>query len=300
MNTKQLEYVIVLEQTGSFSKAADELGISQPSLSQYIKKIEKEIGLDLFDRSGGSLRLTDAGRVYIDSGRKILDIEHQMNGRFLDISSDKIGTISIGLSAHRSVALMPEIVSDFRKKYPGIILKLDERPRREILDAAEHGEFDICISTLPVNESIFDYELIMNEENVIAVARDSHIGDNAKKLSQRKFPAINITDISECNFAMLNKEHPMQRKLESLAEEYALKLNKTVECTSLEALVEMVKVGMGAALIPSCLAKDCEKLKFFSIAEETKPREIILIHRKKQFLSKSVRDLCSLLTTYFK
>ena len=73
MNTKQLKYVIVLAREGSFSKAAESLGITQPSLSQYVKKIEKEIGLELFDRTGGNLRLTDAGRVYIDAGQKILE-----------------------------------------------------------------------------------------------------------------------------------------------------------------------------------------------------------------------------------
>ena len=69
MNTKQLQYVLTLAHEGSFSKAATALNITQPSLSQYIKKIEKEVGLELFDRTNGDVQITDAGRVYLNAGR---------------------------------------------------------------------------------------------------------------------------------------------------------------------------------------------------------------------------------------
>ena len=76
MNTKQLKYGLVLARDGSFSRAANTLNITQPSLSQYIRKIEKELGTELFDRANGDVRLTDAGRVYLEAGRQILDLEH--------------------------------------------------------------------------------------------------------------------------------------------------------------------------------------------------------------------------------
>lgn len=73
MNAKQFKYVLTLANQGSFSKAAEVLEISQPSLSQYVKKIEQQIGLPLFDRINGVVRLTDAGRLYINTGRKVLE-----------------------------------------------------------------------------------------------------------------------------------------------------------------------------------------------------------------------------------
>jgi DNA-binding transcriptional LysR family regulator len=155
MNLKQFRYVLTLADEGSFSRAAEALNIRQPSLSQYIKKVEREVGMELFDRSGGDVRLTDAGRAYIDIGRKMLDLEHQLEGRFSDLSSFKSGTISIGISAHRSVALMPPIVAAFKSLYPGITLRIVERYRADLMDAAEHGEFDLVITTLPVNTDLF-------------------------------------------------------------------------------------------------------------------------------------------------
>lgn len=111
MTTKQLQYVLTLAHEGSFSRAADVLNITQPSLSQYIKKIEKEVGLPLFDRANGDVRLTDAGKVYIEGGRKILDIEHQMENGFTDLTSYKTGSLIIGTAPYRAASMMPVIAS---------------------------------------------------------------------------------------------------------------------------------------------------------------------------------------------
>lgn len=109
MNTKQFQYVLALAQEGSFSKAADTLNITQPSLSQYIKKIEKQIGLVLFDRTNGDVRLTDAGKVYIETGRKILDLEHRMENSFTDLSNYKTGSLIIGAAPYRAASMLPTI-----------------------------------------------------------------------------------------------------------------------------------------------------------------------------------------------
>lgn len=288
MNLKQFRYVLTLADEGSFSRAAETLNIKQPSLSQYIKKIEREVGMELFDRSGGDVRLTDAGRAYIDIGRKMLDLEHQLEGKFSDIASFKSGSIVIGISAHRSVALMPLIVSSFKSLYSGITLKIVERYRAELIEAAGHGEFDLVITTLPVDTSIFTYETLFVEENVVA----SKYPLPSEKGT--KFSVISASALNGLSFAMLNEEHLMQRELNELIKKHGLKLNKEVECTSLEALVEMVKEGIGAAFIPACLAKD-PSLHYYSIKETVPKREIVVMYRKEQYLSKAVLDLKKLM-----
>lgn len=269
----------------SFSSAADVLNITQPSLSQYIKKIEREIGAELFDRTNGDVRITDAGRAYIEIGRKMLDLEHQLEEKLSDIAAYKSGTITIGISAHRSVSLMPSVVKKFKKLYPGITLQIVEKKRHELLEAATHGEFDLVITTLPIDETLFNTELLFWEENVIA-APDPMPG---QAVEGRKFPVINAASLNGLPFAMLNDDHLMQRELEELIRTQKLKLRKEVECTSLEALVEMVREGIGYAFIPACLAKG--DLYFYSISEAVPKREIIVMYRKEQYLSQVIKDL---------
>lgn len=290
MNKKQLKYVFTLADEHSFSVAADVLNITQPSLSQYIKKIEREIGVQLFDRTNGDVRLTDAGRAYIDIGWKMLELEHRLEEQLSDIAVFKSGTISIGISAHRSVALMPPVVKAFKELYPGITLQIVERKRHELIEAAEHGEFDLVITTLPVDRTIFNTEPLFVEENVIAAPKTLP----SQVLTDRKFPVINAVALNNLHFAMLNEDHLMQRELDELIRTHNLNLRKEVECTSLQALVEMVKEGIGCAFIPACLARD-PSLHYYSIKETIPKREIIVMYRKEQYLSKAVQDLKKLM-----
>lgn len=290
MNLKQFRYVLKLADEGSFSKAAESLGIKQPTLSQYIKNIEKEIDMQLFDRSGRSVRLTDAGKAYIEIGRKMLDLEHQLEGKFSDLSEYRDGTISIGISAHRSVALMPPIVAAFKIRYPGVTLRVIERYRTELLEAAEHGAYDLVITTLPINTDVFSYETVFVEENLIASKEEI----KPSVFMGEKNAVISASSLNGKSFAMLNDDHLMQRELNDLVKTHNLHLKKEVECTSLETLVEMVKVGVGAAFIPSCLAKD-PVIHYYSIKETIPRREIVVMYRKEQYLSKVVLELKQLI-----
>lgn len=285
MNLKKFKYVLTLADEHSFSRAADILNITQPSLSQYIKKIEREIGVALFDRINGDVRLTDAGRAYIGIGRKMMDLDHQLDQKISDIASFKSGTISIGISAHRSVALMPEVVRNYKKRYPGIIPKIIERQHHELIEAAEHGEFDVVVTTLPVDETLFNMELLFVEENVIAAPSPLP----CQVMEGRKYPVIDASVLNNLSFVMLNDDHLMQRELEELIHTYNLKLHREVECTSLEALVEMVREGIGYAFIPACLARG--ELHFYSVSETVPKREIVAMYRKGQYLSQAVKEL---------
>lgn len=169
MNAKQFEYVLTLSKTFNFTLAAYELGIAQPSLSQYIKKMEKELGMDLFIRNRQDIRLIEAGRMYLEAGRKIMDIEHRMQSDLLDILEYKFGFLTVGTSPFRSASMMPEIVSRFQKNYLGIHIVVEEHTIGELLDGVEHGAYDLCLTVLPINERIFDYEKVSEEELILAV-----------------------------------------------------------------------------------------------------------------------------------
>lgn len=302
MNLKQLKYVQVLSTEGTFSKAAQTLHISQPSLSQYVKNIEKEIGQELFIRAGGNVRLTEAGRIYIDAGRKILDIEQQMQNALVDIAQNKKGKIVVGISPHRSVHLMPFVVKKFHELYPGIQLVLDERSGSELLEAEMHGEFDLCVTTLPVDEKMYNYTEIMKEEIVLAVPAGSVLDRKLKNstdiVPDRKFPAIDIHLINGNDFITLGELMPMKIISEEICKKFDLKLNYTVEVRSNEALVTVVNSGIGSSLIPCCLVnfnENPKSISYYSIKQDIPFRDIVVITRKEQYISKPINDLIEIL-----
>ena len=292
MNTKQLYYVLVLAHEASFSKAADALNISQPSLSQYIKKIEKEVGQPLFDRTNGEVRLTDAGRVYIEAGRKILDIERQMELEFSDLSADRAGSLVIGAAPYRAAGMLPEVAKRFKSIHPGMHLVVREGTTAELVDGIEHGEYDVALTLLPVDKRLFSYEKVMEEELILAVPA-SFPKMQTSLIAGRRFPAVDVTAVNDCGMVMLTDAQFMQKQLDNLVADYSLSVHPAAIVKSLAAQIEMVRAGVGMALVPSGIERFAadKEVVFYSIAQPLPKREVVVIWRRDRKLSKAAEEL---------
>ena len=292
MNTKQFKYVLVLAREGSFSRAAEALHISQPSLSQYIKKIETEIGQELFDRTNGDVRITDAGKVYMDAGRKILDIEHQMDNALTDLAAHKSGSLVIGAAPYRAAGMMPLVAAKFQTLYPGMHLVIREGTTAELVEGMEHGEYDLALTLLPIDHRLFLYEKLMEEELLLAVPRN-HPALPAAVMAGRKYPAVDAGVLNGQSLVMLTDAQFMQRQLDKLVRDYRLTVQPAAIVKSLEAQIEMVKANVGMALMPSGIERFCkpDELRFYSFVPSLPKREVVVMWRKDRTLSKVAEDL---------
>ena len=292
MNAKQFRYVLTLAREGSFSKAADVLNISQPSLSQYIKKIESEVGMDLFDRTNGDVRITDAGKVYIEAGRKILDIEHQMENAFTDLAERKAGSLIIGAAPYRAAGMMPVIAAELKKNYPGMYLIVREGTTAELYEGMEHGEYDLALTLLPIDKRLFDYEKVAEEELLLAVP-GSYGPIPAENIPDRKYPAADASVLNGQALVMLTDTQFMQKQLKNLSIDYDLNIRPAAIVKSLEAQIEMVKAGIGMALMPGGIERFCadSSVRFYSFRDPLPKREVVLAWRKDKKLSTAAEEL---------
>ncbi len=299
MNLKQMKYVVTLSNMGSFSGAAEFLQISQPSLSQYIKKIEKELGVELFERANGRVRLTDAGKVYLETGQKMLDLEKDMQNRIHDVTNYKSGSIILGTSPFRCATMMPAIVKKFKEQYPGMQLVIQEMATRELQEAAEKNEFDLCLTTLPIDERIFRYEVVMEESVGVAVKKYSELDYRLSK-SVKNGIAIDVSLMDGESFVMLPEHLSMQKELRTLCYQNHLELKTAVVVQSLVAQLEMVAAGVGCALVPMGIQKSARMqrdIRFFSFVQELPKRVLVIAHRKEKYLTEPMRELMDLFTT---
>ncbi len=298
MNLKQMKYVLTLANVGSFSGAAEVLEISQPSLSQYIKKIEQELGVELFERSNGSVRVTDAGRVYLETGEKMLNLETDMQNRLKDVAEHKSGSVTIGTSPFRCITMMPEIVRGFQKRYPGMYLNIREMTTRELLDSTEHGEFDLCLTNLPVDENLFRYEVVMEEEILLAVKKESDLDVRLRKYTAEKTDAVDVSLLNGESFVMLTEQQMMQKELQNLCNRFQIELKTAVVVKSLEAQIEMVSAGIGSAIVPMGIRKSTrmeKEIRFYSFLQEMPKRTLAVVYQKEKYLSKPMMDLIELI-----
>ncbi len=292
MNTKQFQYVLTLAREGSFSKAAEALCISQPSLSQYIKKIEKEVGLCLFDRTNGDVRITDAGRVYIETARQILDLEYQMETSLSDINENRAGSLIIGVAPYRAASMMPAIAKRFQSIHPGMHLVVREGTTAELAEGMEHGEYDMALTLLPADGRIFTWEKVAEEELVLAVP-SSAARFSGLTMKDRKFEAVDAAVLNGQSLVMLTDTQFMQRQLQDILINKKIRINTAGIVKSLEAQIEFVKAGVGMALVPSGIERFCKpgEVAFYSFIDPLPKREVIVMWRKDRKLSKLALEL---------
>ena len=296
MNLKQFRYVQILSQEGSFSRAADILNISQPSLSQYIKKIEQQVGMELFSRLNGEVRLTDAGQIYLDAGKKILELEHRMETRLSDLNAFRGGTVTIGISPYRSVHLIPDVLREFDRLYPDMKLIVKERSGGDLIEDARNGEFDLCVISLPVEDKAFECIPFQREETVIAVNRRTalyqRLSAAAVTMEGRHFPAVSLRMTEAEAFAMLDEDMLMRTATDLILEQYQVQVREKIRLSSNEALLSIVKSGVCAAFVPSGITGLADpETAFFSIQEDTPSRIVGILYRKEQYLSEPMREL---------
>ena len=296
MNLKPFQYALVLAQAGSFSKAAEELGISQPSLSQYIKKAEQQAGTALFDRTNGNVRPTDAGLVYLETGRKALALAHEMEIRFSDIAAGKSGSVIVGTTPFRSAGIMPAVTRRFRETYPGICVVVKEHNNSDLLEAAEKGEFDLCLTLLPEDGKPFVCRPVAQEELVLAVPA-SFPALPAEPVRGRKYPAVDARRIDGQPFVMVSEAQVMQRALNRLCQACGLTLTKSAVVNSLEAQISMVRAGLGMALVPTGIERFCSdrEVVFYSLRQPLPRRKVVVLWRKDRPLSRVVQHLADVM-----
>ena len=143
---QELEYIYAIYKAGSFSKAAENLYITQPALSMSVKKIEASIGMALFDRNTRPLQLTEAGKIYIAAIEKFLELEEDMNNQIHDIHELKSGTLCIGGSHYINAYILPEVMTKYNTLYYGVKLELVEASSALLADMLEDRLIDLTFS----------------------------------------------------------------------------------------------------------------------------------------------------------
>ena len=151
MDLYQIEYFLAIAKYGGFSKAAERLDLSQPSLSTGIKKLEKELGVVLFERGGRRALLTPAGQSFLEQAENIRQQYRSALGKIRDFQTRPI--LKLGVVCTLRISSISNLVSRFRTQYPHITLELRDGPIDEIARWLEEGEIDLALTVLKGNES---------------------------------------------------------------------------------------------------------------------------------------------------
>lgn len=255
------KYAYEVYKKGSFTKAAEALYISQPSLSSAISRLEKVLGFNIFDRSSIPLSLTAEGRIYIESIEEILESENNMRKRIRALSDVDHGSIIVGGSSYASYLIMSEICSEFYKKHPKINVTLDigNVGNSQILfEKLDNNEIDILITYISNNKK-YIIEPLLEERLVIAMHKNMPGAKKLQHLSLTRNEILSksysrdreIEDMSIFNdikFLEFNRNSDIEHRMTKLLADYKTSNYKIKNAKHSEMHYNLMCSGVGAVV----------------------------------------------------
>ncbi|MGG1515058.1 LysR family transcriptional regulator [Paenibacillus oryzisoli] len=287
MELRQLQYAIQIANERNFSRAAEKLHIAQPSLSQQLSKLEKEIGVLLFQRSTNSVELTHAGALFVEKSQKILDMLEQLKKEMEDISQMKKGRLVIGSMPITGSTILPFVVPAFQAAYPEIEISLVEETSTNLETLTVNGQTDISLLSLPLREEALIYETLLEEEIVLAVP-PKH------PLAVAQTPTA-IEQLEKESFIALKKGQGFRKLTLDLCQKAGFTPNIVFESSNMETVQSLVAAGMGIAFVPYLISKRTfSELSPVHIPLEGHPiRELVIAYRKGRYISKAAEAFVS-------
>lgn len=189
MNMQHIEYILTLAKERNFSKAAEQLFLTQSALSQYVRKLEQQLGITLFHRGSSAVTLTPEGELYVQALHKIKKDMLDFHRRISDLTDLRTGKLTIGTSAFYAAYLLPDIARKFTRLYPGVALELITDHTVNLKSALTSGKIDFCVDTGPFEKNMYSYETLFEETHYLAVSPTHPL---SRQLKER---ALTVNDI---------------------------------------------------------------------------------------------------------
>lgn len=296
INNKQLEYAIELSKLLNFSLVAEKFRISQPALSKQISNLEKELGVELFNRKKKHITLSAAGEYFFNEAQNLLYREKQLYRSMEDFKSGTCGNLIIGVSPFRSLYLLPKICKKMKEAYPGIKIILHEDSSDQLRKKAEEEKFDFAIVNLPVDESLLDVIPIEQDKLVLAVPKSMLSLMNAKR--EGSLQQIDFRNCENLPFIVVSKIQEMRVLFDKMCSASNIHPKITMEVVGLTTAWAMARAGIGATLLPMQFISSMESddsICLFVPDCETNIRQPAIITRRGQYVSQYAKYAIDLL-----
>ena len=180
MELQGMEYVYEVYREKSFSKAAANLYISQPSLSSMVKKVETRLGFPVFDRSTSPIGLTELGQAYIKSVERIMGVQNEFEQFLADRTSGNSGAVAIGATALFASYFLPPILSAFHAAYPKITVELEEMDTGHLQERLLAGKLDLVADNGAFDPQVLECEALCQDHIVLAVPKKLASNEKAR------------------------------------------------------------------------------------------------------------------------
>ncbi|WP_409234635.1 LysR family transcriptional regulator [Streptomyces sp. PA5.6] len=284
MQFQQLHYFVAVAETRHFTRAAEEVHVSQPSLSQQIRALEKELGAELFSRARGNITLTDAGEALLPLARRILADADTARIEVQELAQLRRGRIRLGATPSVCTGLLPDVLRAFHDRHPGIQLLIEESGSHDLVRELARGALDLALVVLPLpspSPALTTLELL--REDLVVVS-----APGARSLGR----TVRIADLQGERLVMFRHGYDLRELTVSACRAEGFEPEFAVEGGEMDAVLGFVRAGLGVAVVPRMVAeRSGPDLRMTPLAKPSLHRTIALAHRSDVAPPRAAREL---------
>jgi LysR family hydrogen peroxide-inducible transcriptional activator len=267
MELQQLRYFCAIAETGSFSRAAQQTHVSQPSLSQQIRKLEDELGTRLFDRLGRTVQLTELGRVFLPRARAVLRDLEAARSDVVESKASISGPISVGVIPTIAPYFLPPVLATFSRKYPEARVTVAEEITPVLLERIRAGTIDAAIVALPLQARGHEFQAFpLMVEKLYAVLPKRHT------LAKRR--TVSLAELQDDAFLLLRDGHCFRETSVAACKRAGLNPRIVFESGQFSSILSMVSAGLGVSIVPAMALEKRQGCCYVPLADERAVRTI--------------------------
>lgn len=291
MELHHLRYFEAVARHGHVTRAAKELKIAQPSLSKQIQVLETELNVQLFNRVGRRIELSEAGHTLLPYVRRILhDVEHAREAlrQMGDLTQ---GHVSLGASPTVGTHLLPQVLAEFAQRHAGIELELHEDGAARLVTLLEEGNVQLAVVSLALvaQQSKLQHEELFTEDLVLAVATEH-------PLAQRR--TVRARDLSDERFIMFPDGYELRALTLHLCQAGGFEPRVAIDGAGMDSVLRFAAAGLGIALVPRLALEGVDELRDVAVRDVKLSRTLGLVWHSERRLSPAAHAVQQFLTEH--
>ncbi|SCS20273.1 cidABC operon transcriptional activator CidR [Staphylococcus caeli] len=244
MEIKQMKYFVEVVKNGGMTQASEHLYIAQSTISKNIKSIEDEFNITLFDRRKKHIVLTDTGQIFYDKCVEALAVLDDLSLEMGDVTNLERGHIRLGVSAIMNVRLFTKSLNEFHNIYPNVTYEVIEGGGKAVENYLNRDEIDVGITTLPVDDDVYNAVPLYNEQLLLVVNKNSAYASQA---------SVYLGDLKREHFIMFHDDYYLKDQIIESCRKVGFHPKTVAKMSQITFIENMIRDGMGVSILPESI-----------------------------------------------
>ncbi|ANF96995.1 LysR family transcriptional regulator [Paenibacillus bovis] len=287
MELLQLQYFVTVARIEHMTEAARHLHVTQSSLSKTIQRLEEDLGVPLFDRTGRNLRLNEAGQRFLQRTEKALLELEQGKREIRDLAHRQSITLELAVT---TASTLPGILKTFRQQRPDIQFHVQMLALQEMTALLEQGEVDFCLSSPPVYGENIECQIVYNDPILVAVPK-------GHPLCERK--RVSLNELAEESFVGVRTGYGIRNQVDAACQSAGFVPRYVYEGDEPARLGTLVAMGIGIAFMPGTAKDPYEPIHYLALQHNELSREIALLWNRNRYISQAALEFRQIVVDYF-